>query len=380
VIAGAHGSRGRRTIPAGGVRDVTVVGAGITGLATAFFLAARGFDTLVVERSGVAAGASGVQPGGVRQQWGTCVNCLLARESLAFYRDLDGRLGRRVGARFDACGYVFLAHGTEKLAELGEHVALQNELEIPSRMLSAAEVAHLVPGLDASSVAGAAWNGEDGYFDRPQAVVEGFAAAAVERGARIELGEVRRVERDGGGWRLETSEGVARAGAVVVAAGWESPALLGAELPIGAEPRSLHLSEPIHERLLEPLVVSAERRVAAKQLANGRVLANDLGESGDVVAMRRRLRDLLPILSYVSFPVLTTGMYDVTPDRQPIVGEIDAGLWCAAGFSGHGFMLAPAIARRLAHAVAGEPRDELLSPFAPERFARGHLEHERQLV
>src|SRR3954447_9693393 len=169
---------------------VVVVGAGITGLAVALFLREHGVETLVLERSSIGAGASGVQPGGVRQQWSTRVNCLLARESLAFYRDLDTHLGRRTGARFDACGYLFLAHCDELLRELTAGVALQNELGIASRIVAPEEAARLVPGLDVSTVVGAAWNGDDGYVDRPQTVVEAFAAAARERGARVEIAPV----------------------------------------------------------------------------------------------------------------------------------------------------------------------------------------------
>jgi len=370
--------------------DVAVIGAGSTGLSLAFFLAERGADVLVLERSGVAAGASGVQPGGVRQQWATRVNCLLAHESLGFYRELGERLGCEVDARFEPCGYLFLAHSAQTLGELSANVALQNELAIASRILAPAEAGELVPGLQVSSLAGAAWNGEDGYFDRPQTVVEAFASAALERGARLEIADVRRLARDGSGWRLETSTGTVNAAAVVVAAAAETPQLvepLGVTVPIEPEARHLFLSEPIRERLLEPLVISAERQIAAKQLANGRVLASDLGASGeDREAWRRRLTgelaELLPILSYVTYPVLASGDYDLTPDRQPVVGVVDGhpGLWLAAGFSGHGFMLAPAVGRRLAAAVAGEPLDELLEPFALQRFERGELDRERQLV
>ena len=373
--------------------DVAVIGAGSTGLAVAFFLAERGADVLVLERTGVAAGASGVQPGGVRQQWATRVNCLLARESLGFYRELDERLGREVDARFDPCGYLFLAHGAEMLAELSASVVLQNDLGIPSRILSAGEAGELVPGLDASALAGAAWNGEDGYFDRPQTVVEAFASAALARGARLQAADGRSLRREGSGWSLDAAGGSAYARAVVVAAADETAALvepLGVTVPIAPEARHLFLSEPIRERLLEPLVISAERRIAAKQLANGRVLASDLGAAGDPEEhcddwrrrLLRELAELLPILSYVTFPVLASGVYDLTPDRQPLVGEVEGhtGLWLAAGFSGHGFMLVPAIGRRLAAAVAGEPVDDLLGPFAPGRFERGEPEPERQLV
>ncbi len=286
-----------------------------------------------------------------------------------------------------------MAESPELLRELTANVALQNELGIPSRIVTPAEAAELVPGLDVSSLAGAAWNAEDGYFDRAQSVVEAFASAAVARGARIEIAEVRALRREGSHWQLETDAGSTSAAAVVVAVATETPALvapLGVSVPIEPEARHLFLSEPIRERLLEPLVISAERQIAAKQLANGRVLGSDLSASGDPEehreAWRHRLvvelAELLPILSYVTFPVLASGDYDLTPDRQPIVGEVDGhpGLWLAAGFSGHGFMLAPAIGRRLAAAVAGEPVDELLAPFAVGRFEHGELERERQLV
>ena len=92
-----------------------VVGAGITGLSIALHLAEQGMAPLVIEREGVAAGATGLQPGGVRQQFSTRVNCVLGRESLQVYRALAERLGVPVAATFDACGYLFLAHGTERV-------------------------------------------------------------------------------------------------------------------------------------------------------------------------------------------------------------------------------------------------------------------------
>jgi glycine/D-amino acid oxidase-like deaminating enzyme len=365
---------------------VVVVGAGITGLAVALSLVERGADTLVLERSGVAAGASGVQPGGIRRQWSTRVNCLLASESLAFYRGLDERLGRRTGVRFDACGYLFLAHGEELLGELAAGVALQNELGIESRIVAPDEAARLVQGLDASTVVGAAWNAGDGYVDRPQAAVEAFAAAARDRGARLEIAAVERIKPDGAGWRVNHD---IRCDAVIVAAGCDTRAVV-AGVPIEPEARHLFLSAPIERRLLEPLVISGELRFAAKQLRNGRVLASDLGAAGDPAVhaaawranIARGIRDLLPELTYVSFPVLSSGLYDLTPDRQPLVGEVAGrpGLWLAAGFSGHGFMLAPAVARRLAAAIVGEPVDDLLTAFAPDRFDRGATAAEQRLI
>ena len=164
---------------------------------------------------------------------------------------------------------------------------------------------------------------------------------------------------------------------------------LGADLPIELEPRHLFLSGPIHERLREPLVISPERRFAAKQLHGGRVLASDLGATGDPETdapvwrrnVRTAMRELLPILEYVGLDVLVSGAYDVTPDRQPILGPLPGhdGLHVAAGFSGHGFMIAPAVGRIVAGGIAGE-RDTVLDVLDSRRFQEGRTVPEPQVI
>lgn len=340
--------------------DVVVVGAGIVGLSVAFHLREGGASVTVVDRAGVGAGASGVQPGGVRQQWGTRMNCLLAQESLRFYADAVEHLQMRVDPGFRKCGYLFLAHSQRALERLQANVALQHSLGVPSRIVSPAEATGLVPGLDAASVVGGAWCDEDGYFDRPQSIVEAFGALF-----DVQLEEVSDV--DG----LD-------ADAVVVATGVDTRRLL-AELPIRAEPRSLFFSDPIGERLLEPLVVSAERSFAAKQLADGRLLASDLRE-GSRTNVRSGFEELLPRLVYVSLPVLVEGLYDVTPDHQPIVGRVRERVWVAAGFSGRGFMQAPAVGRIVAESVLGAGTDPVLSVFDAARFGEGRLVPEPGVV
>jgi glycine/D-amino acid oxidase-like deaminating enzyme len=340
--------------------DVVVVGAGIVGLSIAFHLRERGGAVTVVDRAGIGAGASGLQPGGVRRQWGTPTNCLLVQESLEFYADAVERLGMRVDPGFRACGYLFLAHSDAALARLRDNVALQNGLGVPSRIVSPVEAAELVPDLDATSVVGGSWCGEDGYFDRPQALVEAFG----------ELVDVALAE-------VVDLEGVA-ADAVVVAAGVDTARLLP-ELPIRAEPRSLFFSDPIRERLLEPLVVSAERGIAAKQLADGRLLASDLRE-GSRASVRSGFEELLPRLVYVALPILVEGLYDVTPDHQPILGQVRDRVWVAAGFSGRGFMQAPAIGRIIAESVLGTGTDPALGVFDAGRFAEARLVPEPSVV
>ena len=146
----------------------------------------------------------------------------------------------------------------------------------------------MVPELDPSSIRGAAWCAEDGYFDRAQEPVEAFAEAGRARGVELRIDEVLGLSADGAGWRLATRSGVElSAGQVVVAAACDSHPILqsvGFDVPLTPEARFLFLSDPIGERLLEPLVISTERGLAAKQLADGRVLASDLQAEGDPAA------------------------------------------------------------------------------------------------
>jgi sarcosine oxidase subunit beta len=370
--------------------EVVVIGAGITGLSVALHLAEAGIKPLVVEREGIAAGASGVQPGGVRQQWSTPLNCRLARESAVFFADLPTRLDSSLPLGFSRCGYAFLAHSEERLAQLADAVSVQNAAGVPSTLLSPDDAAAVVPGLATEGLAGASWCDEDGYFDRPQSVVEAFAQAAWARGAELLVGEVASIAPDGDGWALTLRDGSSiLAGRLVIAAGCDTAGLAaaaGVELPIAREARHLFYSEPIADRILEPLVVAPERHFAAKQLADGRILASDLSATGDPEAGRARwlghvrkvANDLLPRLTYVSFSILVTGFYDMTPDNQPVLGTVEgvSGLYLAAGFSGHGFMLAPAVGRRIADAVLGGPNDDVIESFSFARFARGTLQQE----
>lgn len=389
-MANLRSTAGDPPPPAGPVNrsgDVLVVGAGVVGLSIALALRDRGAQVLVVERAGVAEGQSGIQPGGIRLQWGTTINCHLATESHAWWRTAEERLAAPVPLAFASCGYLFLAHSDAVLDRLRENVRTQNAAGVPSRVVSPAEAAELVAGLETASLTGAAWCAEDGYMGAPQAAI-----AAIARHVNVHIATVEAIVPRDGGWTLETTDGQLAAAAVVLAAGADTRGLvapLGVDLPIDLEPRHLFLSEPIRERLLEPLIVSAERSFAAKQLHSGRVLASDLDATGDpgtgAAGWRRNVRtaiaELLPILEYVDLDVVASGAYDVTPDRQPILGPLPGynGLHVAAGFSGHGFMIAPAVGRVVAAGVAGE-RDTVLDILDCRRFDEGRTVPEPQVI
>jgi len=372
--------------------EVAVVGAGVVGISIAYNLACLGLErVLVLDRLGVGAGASGVQPGGVRQQWGTAAGCELARESYLFYRDAAAMLDSSLDLTFDECGYMFLAASDLELRAMSADVALQNSMGVPSRVLSPEEASRIVRDLDTSRISGATWCSEDGYFDHPQSVVAAFEQAAIAAGVRFEIAAVTALSGGSAGWTLRTSGGDnIGARRLVIAAGCDSALLLGQldlPVPIHSEPRFLFLSHPIAGRLLDPLVVCSSYAFAAKQLADGRVLASYTAASGkreeQETSWRRtiseRIEMFLPRLQYVTFPIVVEGEYDATPDYQPIVAEVADGLWLAAGFSGHGFMMAPAIGRRLADQIRHGRVDECIAEFGLARFSgtgiKGETEH-----
>jgi sarcosine oxidase subunit beta len=379
--------------------DIAVIGAGITGLAIALELVERSAGRVAVyERSGVAAGASGVAPGGVRQQWGTSVNCRMAREGLDFYREANERLAPQAPLVFRSCGYVFVAHSAHALEQLKANAELQRRLGIPARTLDRQEVEEIVPMIDAGTVAGGTYCAEDGYFDNPRDVVAAFAVAARRRGAGIDIADVAALTREGSGWSLRLADGrAALAAAVVIAAGADSPTLLAplrVELPIRKEARYLFYSDPLHERWLDPLVISPERAFAAKQMSSARLLVSDLAAvrspGGDLESDRKawlaRIRqvagELLPRVSEVPLTHLVEGVYDSTPDGQAILGPVagQSGLWLAAGFSGRGFMVAPAVARATASAILGDDPGDDYRALELGRFERGDLLPEPQIV
>jgi sarcosine oxidase subunit beta len=374
--------------------EVAIIGAGIIGLAIAERLLASGTRRVgLYEQTGIGAGASGVQPGGVRAQWGTALNCQLAVESIAFYRELGSRLAIASPPVLEPCGYVFVAHDKATLTQLENALAIQHGHGISSRLLPPGEISEIVPGFQGADVLGAAYCADDGYFDKPQAVVEAFAAAALRRGAILKIAQVMAISQNGGGWDIQTADQlVTKAERVIVAAGHHSSKLLesGHDVPITAVPKYLFFSDPIRERLLEPLVVALDRHFAAKQLSNGRVLASDLSAQGDADAtsgagrghVRACIEEMLPALAFVSFGLLVKGEYDLTPDHQPIIGPLDdeGTLWLVAGFSGHGFMIAPAVARIVTEALLQDRYDPALELLAVDRFQGGLIQPELQVV
>ncbi len=371
--------------------EVAIVGAGVIGTSIAYHLTVAGIsDVILIERATLASGVTGVCPGGIRQQFEGEADCRMAQRSVRFYERINEILEPDAPFYFERSGYLFLAQTEPVLARFRENVAMQNRLGIPSQILSAADIRERLPRMSTEGLVGGSFCAEDGFIEDCHGVTNLFAARARQRGARVVREEVLRIDRAGPRWRVTTNVGELDASQVVLAAGCDSVPLaaqVGVSLPITPERRRLAYTTPCELGVLPPLVIAFERGVAAKQLTNGVLYLGWLAESPDIddlTFIERTMEagaTLLPLLGELPVRRVMGGLYDNTPDRRPLLGAVPGvdGLFLAVGFSGHGFMIAPAVGEGLAAAVTGGTTDLPMREFGLERFSGAASREELQI-
>ena len=388
----AHPLQSRAPLPANA--SVVIVGGGIMGLALAWNLAGRGeTDVLVLERGYLCEGASGRNGGGVRTQFTTPSHIELAKESIEFMGRFAQELGINVWLRRG--GYLFLARDPETLRALENASRLHRAHGLATRIIDAGEAGALVPELDTRKFIAASWNPEDGVVF-PWPFLWGYADGARKRGARVEVfTRVTGLEVEAGAVRgVRTDRGTVRADRVVIACGAWSPsvaAMAGVALPNVPYRHEIVSSEPL-KPFLGPLVTMMGSGLYFSQSMRGEIVGG-MGDPAEPTGLdqtsslrflaryARALVDLVPRLGHVKLLRQWAGCYDVTPDHSPILGETPGmrRLLQMSGFVGHGFMMAPAVARRMAAWMGGE-KDELFDRFNVSRFAEGRLERETLII
>jgi sarcosine oxidase subunit beta len=376
--------------------DVVIVGAGVMGLAIAYNLAARGGRRIVVlDEHYLAWGASGRNGGGVRQQWSTEMNVRLMQESTELCAHFAEEMGINVWMRRG--GYLFLARTKAAGSRLEHNVALQNRCDLPTRMIALEEARELVPELEigpgvgggARSFVAACYNPTDAIVF-PWPFLWGYARAAERRGVKIQTGvPVTAIERRGDDFVLTTPAGALTAGRVVCAAGAWSPRvarLAGGVLPDRPVRHEILSTEPL-KPFLKPMVSVIESGLYVSQslrgeLVGGVSMPEEPNPEGEVrlgsrlsflTTMAQGLVALMPRLGHVKVVRQWAGPYDVSPDGNPIVGELPGvpGFYVVCGFGGHGFMMAPVVARHYAAYLDGEAPHPFFTAWRADRFAAG---------
>jgi sarcosine oxidase subunit beta len=347
------------------VTRIVVAGAGATGASIAYHLALLGArDVVLCDRGEVASGSTGKAFGGIRQQFSTAAEVLLAKESVRFFKELGAGL-------FQQVGYLFLATTDQGLAELEARAELQSSLGVPIERVDAARALELAPGTVVDDVVGGVFGPADGLSDPP------LVAREVVRRA-VELGVELRERADA----LDAESDV-----LVVACGPWSAAVAsrrGVELPV----------QPLCRQLFEtgrvaglpeglPLVLEAETGFHFRRFGDRlRIAMTDpvprWGFSTDVdeTLLPDRLERLArryPPAAGVGVSRAWGGLYDMTPDAHPIIDRVRDDLVVACGFSGHGFMQSPAVGRGVAELLLLGSSAFDLTPYRLARFAEGEI-------
>jgi sarcosine oxidase subunit beta len=372
---------------------VVVVGGGIVGLASAHYLAERGVAVTVVEKEAVGAGASRRGSGGIRAQFETPESIGLSLASMEVWDRFEAEFGVDVGYRRH--GYLFLAREPATAAVLERNVETQTDHGVPARRLDPDAAAERCPAVDPDRYVAAAYSPTDGYAD-PERALAGFERAARAGGVEIRTGvAVTGLVRDGDRVTgVETSAGPVAADRVVNAAGaWGDrvAAMAGVEIPITPRRRRAAVVEPARPvRTGDPMTFDYDRALYYRPAEGGVLLAG--GFRGDdapadpdgydpaasdawVTAALERAADFADYFEPgLAVERRWAGLYAVTPDYHPVIEESVPGLVNAVGFSGHGFMQAPAAGRLVSEIVVdGEPSLVDVGALSAARFERGDL-------
>src|SRR4051794_28007706 len=369
------------------------------GLALAYNLASDsrgpgGKRIVVVDGRYLAWGASGRNGGGVRQQWSTPMNVRLMQESMDICAHFAKRM--RINVWMRRGGYLFLARTQAAARRLERNVAVQNRCGLGTQMTAPVEARALVPALATPRTVAACYNPTAGIVF-PWPFLWGYARAAAKLGVAIHAKTPvtaiqRRGAKAGGGFRIETPAGSFGAERIVCAAGAWSPQvarLVGASLPNRPQRHEILSTEPL-KPFLKPMVTVSETGLYVSQSLRGELVGgitlpdeqDQTDEAGQVrlgsrlaftTTMARALVELMPRLGHIKVVRQWAGPYDVSPDGDPIVGELPdvPGFHVVCGFRGHGFMMAPVVARHLAAHLRGGAAHEFLSAWTPARFATG---------
>lgn len=376
--------------------DVVIVGGGLEGTAAAWALAQRGVtDVVVCERNTVGSGMTGKSSGIVRCHYGVSSLAAMATVGLEVFETAEDVFGQDIG--FRQTGYV-VGVGERNVDSLRKSLAAQRSVGVETEEIDVDEVARMWPHADLTPFGAFGWEARGGYGDAYQ-TAQAFSVSARAAGVRVRQGaEVTDLLIDGdraAGVRLRDGSEIA-AGTVVVATGvWTKPFLAphGVDVPVEVVREQIVLIAPGVDVTGVPVFSDLVSLQYIRPEPNGDLLFgnSDLshGETADPDGYLNRATDdfvdLVVDRVGTRFPGLTdaaisssyAGCYDVTPDWNPVISATDVdGLLVAAGFSGHGFKIAPAVGRLVADLVidgrSGDPRIPE-DDFRLSRFADGTL-------
>lgn len=355
--------------------DVVIVGGGIVGVSTAYYLGRLGVrDVVLLEKGALGEGSTIRCAGIIRGPFSTEVNARFGAESLRIYGSYEDEIG--VGISYRKVGYLILTTRPDDLAAMEAVAPMQRAVGLDTRIISAREVAELNPWLRVDDLAGALYTPDGGYASQHE-VVMGFARRAREMGLRLEEGlACSRIRVEGDRVRgVDTPAGPIDAPVVVLAAGvWSRPlaASLGVDLPVFASRSHIVMFRP-ESGLSRPFPVGSDFRGSFYFRPEVDQVLVGMSNPDEEISLRMdvdwdfihgclpAVTHRLPFLAEAGIGTTWAGPIEYTPDKHPIMGRVPEveGLLVSAGFSGHGFMHGP-VAGKLMAELIGRGRAETI--------------------
>ncbi len=369
--------------------EVVIVGAGISGAATAWHLARAGVRVTLVDRYGPASMASGWTLAGVRQSGRHPAELPLAKAAVKLWQTLGAELDAEINYRRG--GNIRLARSEAEVAVIERMIEQQSAAGLELVTLRGAREIHEVAPAVSDAVIMASFCPSDGHAD-PAPTVRGFVKAAEREGAALRFGErVLAIETSAGrvaGVRTDAAR--IPADRVVLASGIFGNELLnplGLHVPLDVQVVSALQSTPMPPAL-DQVIGVANADVAGRQEASGRFRVTSGVEPWDgqmedgatpvirptaasLAGTVEKFGHVLPAFRGARIEAIWAGLIDITPDALPVIEaspDIE-GLVISLGFSGHGFCLGPITGHLLADLAQGRTPDLPLAPFALARFA-----------
>jgi sarcosine oxidase subunit beta len=376
--------------------DVVIAGGGVMGCALAYQLAKRKVDVLLLERETLGSQSTGKCAGGVRQQFSMEANVRLQMLSVRMLKEFEQETGHP--ADFRQIGYLFLLTLPQHVEEFHHNMEMWRRVGLAdARWVDSPEAARMVPVLNVDDVLGCTFCPSDGIAS-PADVTSGYADAARRHGARLKEGvEVIGIDTASGRVHgVRTSAGdVATRVFFNCTGAWSASIgrMAGLEIPILPYRRHVVVTGPFPAvPRTNPMTVDFRTSFYFHPEGDGLLMGMSdreepsafttevnwdfLGKLFEEAARRA------PALAGAGVKTAWAGLYETTPDQQAILGPVNEleGFWCAAGFSGHGFMQAPAAALLLSQLLLDRQSEVDISPFTIARFARGSLVRERNVI
>jgi len=355
------------------------------GLSTAYHLAKAGVrDVVVLERDEFGCGSTCKAAGGVRAQFSDAVNIELGLRSLRTFENFKEELGQEIDLH--QVGYLFLLDQPEHVAAFEKNVALQNDLGVTSRIIDVAEAKRLSPLIETDGLLAAVWSPEDGHCT-PESVVLGYASAARRAGTRLIRGcAVTGIVTHGSTvTAVETSRGTITTDTVICTAGaWSKQFgdMVGVDLPVHPLRRQILTTEPVAGLdPSTPFTIDFSTSFYFHNEGRGLLLGmSDPDETPGFKLSRSddwlpRLGDAIerraPKIAEVGIAGGWAGLYEMTPDHNALVGEAPevSRFLYATGFSGHGFLMGPAIGEVMRDLYLGHEPTVDITGLDTRRFA-----------